>query len=152
MCQAPVGNECREGGKPSRSPGRYWQSQAWSLGIWQAGRQPAATLTDWQGQGGRSHRCPQGAHHAGEGCGCGEVEGKHKAEPEGWPHLFAPQVYTAGKGPALDSIHPPSATDLYDLPPSFGLPLCEMGLRQLFLPPVYEMPISGPQPQPVAQR
>lgn len=122
------------GGKPSRSPGRYWQSQAWSLGIWQAGRQLAATLTDGQGHGGRSHRCPQGAHHAGEGCGCGEVEGKHKAEPDSWSHLFAPQVYTAGKGPALESIHPTSATDLYDLPPSFGLPLCEMGLRQLFLP------------------
>lgn len=46
----------REGKKTSRSHGRYWQSQAWSLGIWQL-----PPVTDRQGGGGRGHyRCLRG--------------------------------------------------------------------------------------------
>lgn len=54
----------------------------------------------------------------------------------------------------------PSATEPLLPPLSFAFPLCEMGSPQPFPPPVYkvpatarplEMPVSGPQPQPLAR-
>lgn len=76
---------------------------------------------------------------------------KHRAELDSWPHLFALQVYRAHKGPALESIHPTSATDPLFPPSELRFPLCEVELQELVLLPVYEMPVSDPQPQPVAQ-
>lgn len=65
-------------------------------GAWESGRQ-LLPLTDWQVDGGRSYYCcPQGAHNPGEGCGCGKVEGKHRAESDSWLDLKFPCLCSPG--------------------------------------------------------